>query len=78
MLSSPMTTSSSKTAFMPIRQSLPTLAPWIMAPCPMCAPEAKCTVSPGNMCNTHDSWTLHPSSNTISPQSPRKTAPDPT
>src|SRR3954471_18193373 len=48
------------------------------APCPMCAASSSTTVTPGNMWMVQFSCTLHPSSTTMPPQSPRMAAPGPT
>ena len=77
MHSSPSSTSSIITAFMPTRQLRPMLAPCIMAPWPMCAPSFNSTVTPGNMCTVQFSCTLQPSSIIMAPQSPRSAQPGP-
>ena len=48
MLSSPSCTLSMITAFMPTRQFRPIVAPWIMAPWPICDPVFNNTVIPGS------------------------------
>src|SRR5580704_1611637 len=78
MLPAPTDARSMTTAFIPTNTLRPMCAPWMTAPCPICAPLSKRTVTPGNEWMTHVSWTLHPSSMTIPPQSPRIAALGPT